>query len=59
MGDLILCKDKGDTVVKYALNRNLSSVLIADHQLCLTNRKILENNLHEISESADLKENGE
>lgn len=57
---LILCTDKDDTVVKYALNRNLSPVLIADYQLlCFFNKKILENKLREIAESANSKENGE
>ncbi len=54
---LILCTDKDDTVVKYALSRNLSPTLIADYQLCLPNKEVLENKLREIAESADFKEN--
>ncbi len=56
---LILCTDKDDTVVKYALNRNLSPALIADYQLCLPNKEILESKLREIAESAESKENEE
>lgn len=54
---LILCTDKDDTVVKYALNRNLSPALIADYQLYLPNKEILENKLREIAESVDAEEN--
>lgn len=35
---LILCTDKDNTVVKYALNRNLSPALIADYRLCFPNK---------------------
>lgn len=54
---LILCTDKDDTVVKYALNRNLSPALIADYQLCLPNKEALESKLCEITESANFQEN--
>ena len=43
-------------MVKYALNRNLSPTLIADYQLCLPNKEILENKLREIAESAESKD---
>lgn len=56
---LILCTDKDDTVVKYALNRNLSPTLIADYQLCLPNKEVLENKLREITESTEIKDNTE
>lgn len=56
---LILCTDKDDTVVKYALNRNLSLTLIADYQLCLPNKEVLENKLREITESTEIKDNNE
>lgn len=56
---LILCTDKDDTVVEYALNRSLSPALIANYQLFLPNKGVLENKLREIAESVDTRESNE
>jgi predicted nuclease of restriction endonuclease-like (RecB) superfamily len=56
---LILCTDKDDTVVEYALNRSLPPALIANYQLFLPNKEVLENKLREIAESVDTRESNE
>ncbi len=50
---LILCTDKDDTVVEYALRRSLSPALIAQYQLHLPNKALLENKLRELTEIAE------
>ena len=47
---LILCAGKDDTVVEYALSRSMSPTLVADYQLHLPDKKLLENRLREIAE---------
>jgi len=44
---ILLCKDKDDEVVEYALNRSLSPTLISQYQLYLPDKKILQKKLHE------------
>jgi len=60
---LILCTDKDDTVVEYALSRSMSPTLIADYQLKLPDKAILENKLIELKNIVDeqnlLDENNE
>ena len=53
---LILCADKDDAVVEYALRRSMSPALIANYQLHLPDKKILENKLRELVEIADFQE---
>jgi len=50
---LILCAGKDDAVVEYALSRSMSPALIADYQLHLPNKTLLENKLRELKELAD------
>lgn len=50
---LILCTQKDETVVEYALSRSLSPALIADYELHLPNKLILENKLRELAELAE------
>ena len=50
---LILCADKDDTVVEYALRRSLSPALVADYQLHLPNKALLESKLRELTEIAE------
>ena len=50
---LILCADKDDAVVEYALRRSISPALVANYQLHLPNKKLLENKLRELTEIAD------
>ena len=47
---ILLCKGKDDEVVEYALNRNLSPAMIAEYQLHLPDKKLLEQKLHELFE---------
>jgi len=53
---LVLCAAKDETVVEYALNRNLSPTLVADYKLHLPDKKILENKLRELQEMSDFFE---
>jgi predicted nuclease of restriction endonuclease-like (RecB) superfamily len=53
---LILCAGKDDAVVEYALSRSMSPALIADYQLRLPDKAILENKLRELKELADAEE---
>jgi hypothetical protein len=45
---VLLCRDKDDEVVEYALSRNLSSALVAQYQLQLPDKKLLQSKLHEL-----------
>ena len=47
---VILCADKDDEVVEYALQRNLSPVLVAEYTAKLPDKKILQNKLRELME---------
>ena len=48
---ILLCKDKDDTVVEYALSRSLSPTMVAEYQLCLPDRALLQQKLQDMSES--------
>ena len=50
---LILCASKDDMVVEYALSRSLSPALIADYQLHLPNKELLEQKLRDLQEISD------
>ena len=52
---LILCTEKDDTVVEYALSRSMSPALVAAYQLHLPDKKLLENKLRELKEFAELE----
>ncbi|PCJ21610.1 MAG: hypothetical protein COB02_00565 [Candidatus Cloacimonadota bacterium] len=45
---ILLCKGKDDTVVEYALNRNLSPTLVADYKIKLPNKELLQKKWEEI-----------
>lgn len=45
---VLLCRDKDDEVVEYALSRNLSPTLIAQYQLQLPDKKLLQAKLREL-----------
>ncbi|MBT3194738.1 MAG: DUF1016 domain-containing protein [Verrucomicrobia bacterium] len=47
---ILLCRDKDDEVVEYALSRNLSPTLISQYQLQLPDKKLLQAKLHELFE---------
>lgn len=44
---VLLCASKEDEVVEYALNRSLSPALIAEYQVQLPDKKLLQAKLHE------------
>jgi predicted nuclease of restriction endonuclease-like (RecB) superfamily len=50
---VLLCRDKDDEVVEYALSRNLSPALIAEYQLQLPDKKLLQAKLHELCVNAE------
>ena len=52
---LILCADKDDAVVEYALRRSISPALVANYQLHLPNKKLLEDKLRELTEIAEFQ----
>lgn len=45
---VLLCKDKDDEVVEYALNRNLSPTLISEYRIQLPNKDLLIKKLQNI-----------
>jgi len=47
---ILLCRDKDDEVVEYALSRNLSPALIAQYQLLLPDKKLIQDKLHQLYE---------
>ena len=46
--EVLLCRDKHDEVVEYALSRNLSPALVEQYQLQLPDQKLLQSKLHEL-----------
>lgn len=56
---LILCAGKDDMVVEYALSRSISPALIADYQLHLPNKNLLESRLRELKEIAEISANND
>jgi hypothetical protein len=44
---ILLCASQDDEVVEYALNRALSPTLIADYQIQLPDKTLLQTKLHE------------
>jgi hypothetical protein len=49
---VLLCKDKDDEVVEYALSRSLTPALVAQYQSQLPDKKLLQNKLHELLEGS-------
>ena len=45
---VLLCRDKDDEVVEYALSRNLSPALVAQYQLQLPDKKLIAAKMHEL-----------
>lgn len=54
---VLLCKGKDDTVVEYALARNLSPAVIADYETKLPDKKLLEAKLDEFARIIEQTEN--
>lgn len=47
---VLLCKDKDDEVVEYALSRSLSPTMVAEYQLCLPDKKLLQQKMRELDD---------
>ena len=47
---VLLCKGKDDTVVEYALARNVSPALIADYETKLPDKKLLQTKIEEFAQ---------
>ena len=47
---ILLCKDKDDEVVEYAMSRSLSPTLVAEYQLNLPSKKLLSTKMKELFE---------
>ena len=45
---VLLCKQKDNEVVEYALSRNLSPTMISKYKTQLINKKLLKKKLHEL-----------
>jgi len=54
---ILLCKGKDDTVVEYALARNLSPAVIADYESKLPDKKLLQAKVEEFSRLLEDTEN--
>lgn len=55
---VLLCRDKDDEVVEYALSRSLSPTLIAQYKLQLPDKKLLQAKLHELYANKDASSQG-
>ena len=53
---VLLCKDKDDEVVEYALSRSLSPTMVAEYQLCLPDKALLQQKMRELEEELDAQE---
>lgn len=47
---MLLCKDKENEVVEYALSRSLSPAMISEYKTQLPDKKLLRQKLHELFE---------
>lgn len=50
IGVLLLCKSKDDEVVEYALSRSMSPTMVAEYQLHLPDKKILQERMKQLFE---------
>lgn len=48
---VLLCKDKDNEVVEYAMNRSLSPTMVSEYKTQLPDKKLLQQKLHELFES--------
>lgn len=53
---VLLCKDKDDEVVEYALSRSLSPTMVAEYKLHLPDKALLQQKLRDIYESGEEEE---
>lgn len=52
---IILCANKDDEVVEYAMSRTLSPTLVAEYKLKLINNKLLKQKLRELSDALEVR----
>lgn len=52
---ILLCKDKDEEVVEYALSRSLSPTLVSEYKTQLPDKKLLQQKLHELFENTNNK----
>ncbi len=45
---ILLCRDKDDEVVEYALNRSMSPTMVAQYLMAIPDKKVLVQKLHEL-----------
>jgi len=45
---MILCASKGDEVVEYAMSRTMSPMMVAEYELRLPDKKVLQKKLQEL-----------
>ena len=50
---VLLCKDKDDEVVEYALSRSLSPTMVAEYKLCLPDKALLQQKMRELEEELE------
>jgi len=50
---VLLCKDKDEEVVEYALSRNLSPTMVAQYLTAMPDKKLLQQKLHELFQIED------
>lgn len=56
---VLLCKSKDDEVVEYALSRTLSPTMVAEYELKLPDKALLQHKMHEIVEMMEEEEKEE
>lgn len=49
---VLLCKDKDNEVVEYALSRSLSPTMVAEYQLCLPDKKLLQQKMKDLFDNS-------
>ncbi|WP_285058441.1 PDDEXK nuclease domain-containing protein [Pedobacter ginsengisoli] len=52
---ILLCKDKDNEVVEYALSRSLSSTMVAEYKTQLPDKSLLQQKLHELFDTNNLE----
>ena len=53
---ILLCRDKDDDVVEYALSRSLSPAMIAEYKLHLPDKKLLQKRITALLDNAESKD---
>lgn len=48
---ILLCKDRDQEIVEYALSRSLSSTMVAEYKIQLPDKKLLQQKLHDLFEN--------